>query len=149
MRRRRLRRVAAGLVALLVVGTFLLWPRSDRITEESFARIQKGMTRRQVEAILGPPGDYTTGPVDGLQAYRCGGSKPIVRLDEKTSLFFWIGDATLISVVLDEETGTTLGMDCHAVHKQPQSTLANLAWRAKRRWPRWFPEWASDWLFED
>jgi hypothetical protein len=36
----------------------------DRVTEANFHRIEKGMTRPEVEAILGPPGDYSTGPLN-------------------------------------------------------------------------------------
>src|SRR5262249_49291668 len=43
-------------VALLGFGTaLLLWPR-DRITAESWQKIQIGMTEKEVEDILGGPG---------------------------------------------------------------------------------------------
>ena len=60
MRRRKL--IAA--VGLVAVGAFVMWPRMDRITRENFDRISKGMSRAEVEAILGPPGDYSGGPVN-------------------------------------------------------------------------------------
>jgi hypothetical protein len=61
MRRRKLRWVLAGLaVLLLAVGGFVLWPRPNRVARENFDRIREGMTRAEVEAILGPPGDYQT-----------------------------------------------------------------------------------------
>jgi hypothetical protein len=49
--------------ATIVLGTIIfqvLRPR-DRLTWENFERIQLGMTRDQVERILGPPGDYSRG----------------------------------------------------------------------------------------
>ena len=46
--------VAALLVLLLGAGTWGLWPRTW-ITEASFAQIDRGMTREEVEAILGGP----------------------------------------------------------------------------------------------
>jgi hypothetical protein len=61
--------VVAGL-ALVALAAFMPWPRPNRvtpenlpngITPETFDRIKDGMTRSEVEAILGPPGDYTTG----------------------------------------------------------------------------------------
>jgi hypothetical protein len=56
--------MAVGLAVLVGVGAFL-WLRPNpalRITHENCDRIRAGMTRAEVEAILGPPGDYTTGP---------------------------------------------------------------------------------------
>jgi hypothetical protein len=39
-------------------GTVALWPRQDQVTRANYNRIQIGMARAEVEAILGPPGDY-------------------------------------------------------------------------------------------
>ncbi len=80
MRKRRAELLALG-VALSVnaVGMLLLWvaprpepvpnspaPPPPRVTRENLYRIKYGMTRAEVEAILGPPGDYTTPPGDGV-----------------------------------------------------------------------------------
>jgi hypothetical protein len=54
--------VAAVLVVLAGVAAFALWPRPGRITRENYDRISAGMSRAEVEVILGPPGDHTTGP---------------------------------------------------------------------------------------
>jgi hypothetical protein len=56
MRRRTLLVALAGLAVVVV-----LWPPEDRITEANLGRIKEGMTQAEVEAILGPPGDYRTG----------------------------------------------------------------------------------------
>jgi hypothetical protein len=50
--------VAVGLVLLAVVA-FALWPQPWP-TAENFARIRPRMTSGEVEAILGPPGDFTS-----------------------------------------------------------------------------------------
>src|SRR6266404_6284378 len=44
-------------LALCALGLalWLLWPRESAITEENIARIQKGMSRADVAAILGGP----------------------------------------------------------------------------------------------
>jgi hypothetical protein len=61
MRRRTLLAALAGLAVVVAAGAWLLWPRQDRITPENLDRIELGMTRAEVEAILGgPPGDYRT-----------------------------------------------------------------------------------------
>src|SRR6516164_10518508 len=63
MRRRTLLVVLAGLAGLVAAVVVVLWPRpSLRITLENCKRIREGMSRAEVEAILGPPGDYRTGP---------------------------------------------------------------------------------------
>jgi hypothetical protein len=49
------------LAALVGVGAFVLWPREYRITRQNFDRIMIGMNRAAVEAIVGTPGDYSTG----------------------------------------------------------------------------------------
>jgi hypothetical protein len=57
----RLLGVAAAALPLLLCGVFALrpprpWPR---LTDENFRKVCHGMTRQEVEALLGaPPGDY-------------------------------------------------------------------------------------------
>jgi hypothetical protein len=53
--------VVVVVVVAVVTGLGLLgWPRRHRINREGFERITEGMTRQEVEDILGrPPGDYT------------------------------------------------------------------------------------------
>ena len=53
--------VPAAVVAVALVA-WLLWPRGAAITRENAAKIQPGMARAEVEALLGgPAGDYTAG----------------------------------------------------------------------------------------
>jgi hypothetical protein len=63
---KRRRRSAVGLgiaLAAWVVVCCLLMPPAERISTHSSRRIEPGMTRGQVEAILGgPAGDYRTSP---------------------------------------------------------------------------------------
>ena len=61
--RRRLLVIGLPFV-LMVLGLWMLWPRSSTITRENAGRIQKGMTLAEVEALLGGPArDDSTGPV--------------------------------------------------------------------------------------
>jgi hypothetical protein len=49
------------LAVVTVVGQVIPRPRRPQVSREDFSRIEKGMSREEVEAIIGgPPGDYTT-----------------------------------------------------------------------------------------
>ncbi len=62
------RKPVGGMIILVclvvVIGYYGLVPHRPRaeVTRESFARIRPGMTRAEVEALLGPPGVLMTGP---------------------------------------------------------------------------------------
>jgi hypothetical protein len=61
-RKRRRLLIALGLVLAAVAAWYLLAP-VPRISSYYSRKIQPGMTRAQVETILGgPPGDYRTAP---------------------------------------------------------------------------------------
>jgi hypothetical protein len=72
MRRRKLLVALAGPAVVVAVGAVVLWPAPTlvRVTKEHVDLIcvsdsdddEDAMTRAGVEAILGPPGDYTTRP---------------------------------------------------------------------------------------
>jgi hypothetical protein len=52
--------VATAIVAATVA---LVWPRADHVSYRNSGRIPVGMGRQEVYPILGPPGNYTTGPM--------------------------------------------------------------------------------------
>ena len=57
--------IACVAVVLVLAGGLiaLLGPRHCPVNRAAFGRIEEGMTRAEVHAILGgPPGDYRTGP---------------------------------------------------------------------------------------
>src|SRR5262245_55804269 len=137
MRRRRLRWVVAGLAVLVVVGSVVALPRPVRVAREDVDRIQVGMSRVEVEAILGPPGDYTTGQV----VFDCppGGfilvslppdvSEPIVQWDFDTAHALMTFDEA-------ERVSRKLLVPAKRIEQKP---LENLLWRIRRQWRRWFP----------
>jgi hypothetical protein len=100
------------LVAGLVTGLWLLWPRTA-ITLENAAQIREGMTKQEVEAILGgPPRNETTGPVtvepaDATALLQFAVAEPvhgIKLLDEQAdppSLRTWRSNQALVCVALD------------------------------------------------
>jgi hypothetical protein len=141
MRRRTLLVALAGLAVLLSVGAVLVWPPADRITEANFLRIKEGMTRAEVEAILGPVGDYSTGPLV-FDGHRQSLYVPIshnVFGDELQEEFLWRGDCLEI-IVHFNSSGRVWRTHPRVVARVKQTAFENLVWRAKRQWHRWFPE---------
>jgi hypothetical protein len=129
MRRLRWALTAAGLAVLITAGAFALWPRPDRVTLENLRRIHVGMTRGEVEGILGgPPGDYTTGPVSVVHI---GGAMTAFSKDE------WFGDHCDINIWFSDDK--VINRHEYPVHRTLQPRLENLLWHAKRQWHRWFP----------
>jgi len=66
MRRRKPIVLAVGVLLVLTAIEIRRECDAPRATQGSFALVRKGMTLSEVESILGPPGDYTTGPTMGL-----------------------------------------------------------------------------------
>jgi hypothetical protein len=132
--------VVAGLaVALLAAAAFAVWPWPDRITEENFNRIKEGMSRADMEAILGPAGDYTTGPVLGGPRESWHRRNFDEDPDSVKQRITWIGDRGWIVALADAE-GRPRRLVFSPAEKGKQGSLDNLLWRAKRQWRKWFPE---------
>ena len=126
MRRRTLLVALVGLAVVVAAGAVALWPRPERITRENFARLKFGMSRAEVEAILGSPGEFSTGPLE--YGYFCMGEPPDV----------WESDQGVILVFYG---APPLALDVRIVPKRKEvGPLDNLLWRAKRQWHRWFLE---------
>jgi hypothetical protein len=151
MRRWKLFVVLAGLAVVGAACVVVLWQRpSSRITRENYNRICEGMSRAEVEAILGPPGDYRT----GLGETECGqntwapdrGPEFAVRtnwipgqLGGKPYLWGdWMGDSFRIVMVIGQ-SGSMEWKEGYP-RRTTQGPLDNLLWRLKRQWHRWFPE---------
>ena len=126
--------VLAGAVA------FVLWPAPDRITKENLWRIHNGMSQTEVVAILGPPGDYRTGPTidsgDGGGAILWGEGlldHPIVDHLE------WVGDTQNIKIWFEAGTERVEQISLNANHRLEESLVDRFHRGAKRRWKQWFP----------
>jgi len=96
MRKWKLRRVLAGLAVLMAAATFLFWHGRDRVTAENYERLRKGMTRAEVEAILGPPGDYASGPAVGEDELWW-------RLRFQLADHSWVGNSAWIMVTYEKD----------------------------------------------
>jgi hypothetical protein len=89
------------------------------------------MTRAEVEAILGPPGDYRNGPTIALNG-------SVIAPNGSRHQGDWVGNEGFIGVVFD--SGVVKHKYFYRTVKREQSPLENLLWRANRQWHRWFPE---------
>jgi hypothetical protein len=149
MRRRTLLVVLAVVVA---AGVVVLWPGGGRVTQANAIRIRRGMsfsevkailgiTRAEVEASLGPPGDHTTGPTRPTGGgHACGWlctRGPGVGLAYE-SVAQWLTDDGSIVVAFDAK-GRVDSWEWNPTQRVEQGPLDNLLWRAKRQWHRWFP----------
>ena len=132
MRRRRLLVALAGL-AVVAATAVLLWPR-DPITWKNFNRICKGMTRAEVEAILGPP-NLTGAELEKLDvddfedvpAIQPWGDDYLFYDEERGR--FWLGNAGVITVTFENDCAVSKAWD-------PYAGLLTRLWA---RWDRWLP----------
>jgi hypothetical protein len=137
-------------LALLAGTSLTLLPRApSRITAENVERIREGMSLAEVDAILGPYGDYTSGPVlpldDGScvdvsgMSYNESVDTPGRRSDGSLSNAGWACDSGYAEVFFDRHSRVTDAW-FQPYGRMPQTPLENLLWRCERRWRRWFPE---------
>jgi hypothetical protein len=128
--------LALSLAVLAVVATrpIFLPPINLRLTRENGERIKQGMKWADVEAILGPPGDYRTGPTDDdleADAVAIGFHPPCLLLGETTEA--WSGDSVHIRIWGDVR-GAVTGVRFYPVDPQPVGMLELLRWR----WNHWW-----------
>jgi hypothetical protein len=144
-RRKPLSTAPIAALALFSLCVFILWPRPKHlITTEMFDRIKFGMSRAEVEAILGHPGDYATGPleVDDKSA------KPFIvgfvpladsyELDDMVQVQ-WVCDIGTVDVFFEDPGGAQCSC-FFPFRKMKLSPLDNLIWRANRYWRNSYPK---------
>jgi hypothetical protein len=131
MRRRTLLVALVGLAAVVAAWTVVLWPRHipPGAIWENVERVEDGMTLAQVEAIIGPPGDYRTGPSSlDLEWVSAG---VIVWVGERQ--YAWAYDDYLLTTRCD--ASGPLGPMMYRVLGPPaeQDSLGEVVWRLKRQ----------------
>jgi hypothetical protein len=142
MRRRRVL-VLLAVACVLVRAAVALLPAPSRNTIENHYRIRQGMSRAEVDSILGPPGDYSSGPLQyagspggPTVAFTPTALEPFVGIAlERVE---WRGDRHIVWVYFEPD-GNVLHKRTREVGRTNQSLLENFFWRAKRQWQRWFP----------
>jgi hypothetical protein len=96
---RRILCISSVSLIAVVVGAWLLVPRS-RINLENFKQIKEGMSQGEVEALFGgPPGDYANWPhpkrINQFVALVLQGN------DDDMVHRFWLGEEGVVKVVFD------------------------------------------------
>jgi hypothetical protein len=138
--RRRLLMFALPVVAALVVGMWLLWPRTV-ITRDTFDKVQVGMNLAEVEAVLGgPERNESTGPLMGdsgndehdyLQAYiwrvRVFDTMPRTE-NPYPAVKWWTSDVLMVRVDFDEN-GQVAARECLPMRRVHEGLFERL-----RRW---------------
>jgi hypothetical protein len=123
--------VALSLLVLALVAARAVFalPTNPRITKESYDRLQEARNREEVEAILGSPGDYRTGPTKPNTTTAVIGdpSRPDVRL-------VWQGDEAEIWVWVDPDPPE--GVSAVGFYRTGPLQVGVLHW-LKWRWERW------------
>jgi hypothetical protein len=123
MKRRRLLLFGLlGLLALLGVGVWMVWSSQSAITVENGDKIRVGMTRAEVEAILGGPEQNET---SGWITFDGEGG---IILKDKVSPGIWASDRVFIHVTFDDN-GLVSDSNC-----SPCRPARGLADRLLRRW---------------
>ena len=119
--------VAALAFLLLVAGGLgpVLFPRPCPVTREAVSRVEFGMTREQVYAILGgPPGDHRTLPseVEPFSAFLVNNC--------------WFGDEAYIGLNFDGPGGTVNLLGRRDLEPKPAGAAEVLRFRLGRAWDR-------------
>jgi hypothetical protein len=117
-----------SVAVLLAVGAWqvFLSPTNPRITLADFQRIKPGMTRKEVEGILGRQGDYRTGPT-----HRCSAESHFFlgEVDEPQ----WRADGAEIQIWWGPPDEVVTGSNFTTAQPLPVGMLGWLKWR----WERW------------
>jgi hypothetical protein len=146
--------LTVGLFAVVIVGALVLGRRADRITRENYERVGKGLTKAEVEAVFGPPGDCTSGPtyhearwietrnsfpVEWESTPMPAGLSQLLDLiaGDASPRATWSGDTADVYVWFGRNGVEATALWPH--ERKPQNSLDNLLWRAKRVWRRWCP----------
>ncbi len=129
--------VVAGLaVGLVMAGVLvaLLGPWPCRVTRANCERIKPGMTRAEVERVLGgPPEDYRTLPHPEFELARFTEIAPPVWPEE-----LWIGDTGDVYVGF-MPGGIVAEVRFEKADLSTHSPVAVATWRLKRLKERWLP----------
>jgi len=159
MRRRTLLVVLAGLAVVVAAGVVVVWPlrQPAQLSEENCRRIRRGMTRSDVESILGPPRLCATGPTENDFGQNCfqhvfepesyvrdrmylpAYASPPPPADPVAECCYWDSDSAGVRVDY-VRSGKVASVEYTPLQPRDKSVHAALLRPFKRQWQRWFPE---------
>jgi hypothetical protein len=135
--------MALVVVAVVALGTLAQRPRPERIALENFRRLRTGMSRAEVLAIIGPPGDYFTGEPDmssGILFDIDGAAdlSPQQMYPDGSTTENWECDTAGITVVFSRSGLVTCGwfLDINARYR---GIWGKIRWRVQNEWQEWVP----------
>lgn len=129
--RRRTLILAASCTVICMLLAWLFFPRSGRINRAGFERIEEGMTRQEVEEILGSaPGDFTVvkNPMAPLVTWL----RPLDAKNWPWERQQWLSDAGEIEVTFDCE-GKVIHKYFDDMQSQPNRTALEVIERFRSR----------------
>jgi hypothetical protein len=131
----------ALLGALILLICYVLMRSPVRVTQETYSRITRGMSLKEISAVVGgPPGDYTTGPTwDPVKQYRRT-EEALTPTAGCSDRFVWDTDTGLLIVFCDRELGAT-AKKFERLERYPQSLIQSLDWRLGRCLDTLYPSW--------
>jgi hypothetical protein len=131
---RHKRYLLVALAALAVAGTVAVPGPRPRFTLADYERVRLGMTKGELEAVLGKSGDYTTGPkVFFHYGYRSEGELPDTEGPQWAE--HWEADQGTVMVQFDAASRCRIKTFIPTT-RQEQGTLENVQWRLERAWKR-------------
>lgn len=161
MRGRKLLWMSAVVLALVAVGA-ITRPPADRVTKENYDRIRGDTGLAEVESLLGPPGDYRTGPgeteppmrgsflmstlwtwiPDADDGRTSAGIMPVSVRDgpagHKVIYAAWVGDEGQVHLTIVSDFVLFQSFD--ARRKVERGPLDHIRWQLGRYWRKWFPK---------
>lgn len=141
--------LGAALVASLAAVAILRWPiPPSRVNCRNFLLVERGghrgtatmswweIKRTEVEAILGAPGDYRTGPVRSAPPpTHTYGGRPQAFWGPRSRIV-WLGDE--IDIYMDvDASGWVRGVATREVKPLPRDRLDDCYWPFRYWWLRW------------
>jgi hypothetical protein len=146
MRKRRLIPVLGVAAVLLGCGIFEQWPRPPRFTVESIGECynldfdgETRVSREQVEATIGPPGDYRTGPTQFRTSRIYWAPNYTWQVEKPLYVLVWQNDDDTLRIGFNYSGQAVMHRE-EFTERIEQTSFDNLLWRARRQWHRWFPE---------